>query len=226
MKIKERIYNSPLRPLYWAMSQVKGFIKKHIKRNIFDRIENRRIIREWDYGSKEPPPHIIKEYVVKQFARRYRTRYFIETGTYLGEMISAQINTFKKLSSVELSEKLYEDLKQMKWSSKVRLYCGDSGELLHSMITDMGVDSGILFWLDGHYSHGITAKGSLNTPIIKELTTIFRDTRPGCVILIDDARCFIGQDDYPAMDELEAFCRSKTNIKLWEVSGDSIRIAY
>ncbi|MBR0091344.1 MAG: hypothetical protein IJP92_06575, partial [Lachnospiraceae bacterium] len=148
-RIKERIYNSPLRPLYVTASKIKRGINR------------RRMIREWDYDSKEPPPHFIKQYVIKRFARRYGTPYFIETGTYRGEMLHAQIDIFKKLSSVELSEKLYEDLKQMEWGSKVRLYCGDSGELLHSMITDLGVDTGILFWLDGHYSEGITAKGTL-----------------------------------------------------------------
>ncbi|HTZ39799.1 MAG TPA: tetratricopeptide repeat protein [Syntrophales bacterium] len=47
-----------------------------------------------------------------------------------------------------------------------------------------------LFWLDGHYSEGVTAKGDENTPVMNEIRAI-RDSRiTDAVILIDDLRFF------------------------------------
>ncbi len=64
-----------------------------------------------------------------------------------------------------------------------------------------------LFWLDGHYSGGITARGELDTPIRKELSRVFASPWPH-VVLIDDASDFTGRGDYPAVDELDALLRS------------------
>ena len=38
-----------------------------------------------------------------------------------------------------------------------------------------------IFWLDGHYSAGITAMGEQATPIFKELTHIFGDSGTICL---------------------------------------------
>ena len=74
-----------------------------------------------------------------------------------------------------------------------------------------------LLWLDGHYSGGITAKGSIESPVFKELDAVFTNNNHKHVILIDDARLFTGQRDYPTMSELEEFVKNKNpqyNIKI------------
>ena len=48
----------------------------------------------------------------------------------------------------------------------VTIFQGDSGEIMGEVIKD--IDNPIIFWLDGHYSAGITSKGSLHTPILRE----------------------------------------------------------
>jgi len=81
-----------------------------------------------------------------------------------------------------------------------------------------------LFWLDGHYSGEVTAKGDKNTPIYEELTHIWNAPDLGHVILIDDARCFGREAGYPSLEELFAFIRSKkSNVEI-AVQNDSIRI--
>ena len=80
-----------------------------------------------------------------------------------------------------------------------------------------------LFWLDGHYSSGITAKTDKNTPILEELKTIF--TSPyNHGILIDDARLFTGKEDYPSIDELCLLVKGYAPERTVEVADDIIRI--
>ena len=81
-----------------------------------------------------------------------------------------------------------------------------------------------LFWLDGHYSEGITAKGQLNTPILAELNHILNHSIKDHVILIDDARCFNGLDDYPTIDELKKIIVDKKPALQFSVADDIIRI--
>jgi hypothetical protein len=48
------------------------------------------------------------------------------------------------------------------------------------------------FWLDGHYSAGVTFQGDSDTPITQELATI-ATCLPGfrrVSVLVDDLRCF------------------------------------
>ena len=83
---------------------------------------------------------------------------------------------------------------------------GDSGEILPELLNN--INEPILFWLDGHYSAGNTSKGSLNTPIIKELVTIFQHPIKQHIILIDDARLFNGADDYPTSVEVSTIAEN------------------
>lgn len=82
----------------------------------------------------------------------------------------------------------------------------------------------VLFWLDGHYSGGITAKGGLDTPVCAELDAILDHPVHTHVIRIDDARCFDGISDYPQLDKLVEQVRLRRPDMAVEVSHDMIRI--
>lgn len=110
--------------------------------------------------------------------------------------------------SVELDQKLYENASRS-FSNDPQIYQGDSGQVIEKLLKDL--DQPCLFWLDGRYSEGFTAKGELNTPIINELKHIFNDPIKNHVILIDDARCFIGENDYPSMQYLKGFVAHYNN---------------
>ena len=137
-------------------------------------------------------------------------------------MVYAQLNCFDSIYSIELSEFLYKKaIKRFNTQKKVCLYNGDSGKMLGKIaetITEPAV-----FWLDGHYSGGITAKGETECPIMAELAVIVNQKLPH-VILIDDARLFTGENDYPTIDELRQFFTNKAVPFSLAVQHDIIRI--
>ncbi|MCS6824710.1 MAG: hypothetical protein NZ529_10475, partial [Cytophagaceae bacterium] len=138
---------------------------------------------------------------------KYKTLYgckiLVETGTYKGDMIEAQLNNFDEIISIELSLELWEKAKnRFKYHSKVNLIQGDSGKELQNVCTNL--KDRTLFWLDGHYCGGNSTKGDLECPIYNELKAIFKSPIKH-VILIDDARYFIGKRDYPTIKELKNF---------------------
>jgi hypothetical protein len=80
-----------------------------------------------------------------------------------------------------------------------------------------------IFWLDGHYSSGITAKGDKICPIFEELDSIFNNKPLNHVLLIDDARLFVDEDDYPTIEKLTKYVKNKNNNYQVEVKDDIIR---
>lgn len=147
---------------------------------------------------------------------------FIETGTYLGDTLGYIAQTGVNCISIELSDELYGAARSRFRSFRnVTLINGDSGiklpELLHTL------EEPALFWLDGHYSAGVTARADTDTPISKELDAILRHPVRKHVILIDDARYFNGMNDYPHLDQLLHVIRREGNYNA-EVSMDIIRV--
>ena len=145
--------------------------------------------------------HDYKEAVVEFFRKTTRYKTLIETGTYYGDMVWANISKFDRIVSIELSDKLYIKARD-RFSNlypNVELYHGDSTDILPEIMKTLKDPA--IFWLDGHYSKGVTARGKKDTPIREELSCILSHHLKH-VILIDDARCF-GQGDYPALEEIK-----------------------
>lgn len=170
-----------------------------------------------------PSLHIIKQNNVHKYREKYGFKIFIETGTYLGDMVDAQKSYFKTVYSIELGESLYSGaVERFKNFPHVKILLGDSGVVLKSLLAEK-IDQPALFWLDGHYSSGVTAKGSKNTPIMEELAVILQSPfNHG--ILIDDARLFTGEADYPSIDELASFVKARDPQRKISVADDIIRI--
>ena len=170
-----------------------------------------------------PPPHLIKQLVVKKYARKYHLDFFIETGTYVGAMVSAVKKTFKKIISIEFDKNLAEMAKNnFRQDKNITILEGDSGKLMPEVLKSLGEPA--LFWLDGHYVGESTGKSDLNTPIMKELETIFNHPIKGHVVLIDDARLFDGKNDYPDIFYLRRFITEKKPMATFQVKNDIIRI--
>lgn len=104
--------------------------------------------------------------------------------------------------------------------SHIRIIHGDSGEKIGEVIKEL--DEPAIFWLDGHYSGGFTAKGSSNCPIWKELDAVF-SKKLDHVILIDDAREFTGKNDYPTYEEVKSYVLTKNPKYKVSVEHDIIR---
>ncbi len=198
---------------------------------LFDIVSDRRHQKElltWVERFRPiPPPHLVKQSVVKEYANRFSLETLVETGTYLGFMVRSTKDTFRRIYSIELEENLYRRAaKKFLKFSHVKILQGDSGEVLARLLQT--IDQPCLFWLDAHYSSGAafqTGKGNVLTPILSELEHIF--THPKAqdhVILIDDAREFTGENDYPTISRLrEVVSRAMPGFTL-EVQDDIIRI--
>jgi hypothetical protein len=160
--------------------------------------------------------------IVKKYAQKHRTRIFIETGTYLGDMVNAIRNDFDKIFSIELSTELYERVKKrFEKYEHISIFKGDSSSLLTEVLSN--IKEPCLFWLDGHFSEGITARGEKETPVLEELKQIFSHPVEDHVILIDDARCFTGENDYPALEKIRELILGRYPDNVFEVRDDIIR---
>ncbi len=181
-------------------------------------------LKAWERSGKPvPPPHLFKQKIIIEYAKKYSIHVLIETGTYLGEMVDATKNTFDRIISIELDRVLYENAKK-KFSglNSISIIQGDSGEMLPAILSELNEPT--LFWLDGHYSGGVTARSELETPIVRELELLLNHHIAEHVVLIDDARLFIGQDDYPTIEELRNLVLSKRPGSVFEVENDIIRV--
>jgi hypothetical protein len=62
-----------------------------------------------------------------------------------------------------------------------------------------GLTAPAAFWLDGHYSGGVTADSGGDAPILRELQAVLTSSIDH-LVLIDDARLFDGTNGYPTLD--------------------------
>lgn len=199
-------------------------LKQILFTKIYIKILNLRELRKWfKMGMHPPPPPTLKQKIVKIYANKFLINIFIETGTYLGEMVNATRKIFKKIYSIELDDELYKNAKK-KFSkyNHISIIQGDSSKILPTILSK--IKQPCLFWLDAHYSGGITAKGEFETPIMQELNYILNSSKYNHVILIDDARLFIGKKDYPTLKELKKLISKKRPNYYFIVKKDIIRI--
>lgn len=168
-----------------------------------------------------PSPPIYKERVVSKYRKMFGTSILFESGTFKGDMVYACRNQFKRIISVELSTYYFKNAVELfKDYKHIELIFGDSGEEIKRIIKT--IKEPTLFWLDGHFVGEGTAKGKLNTPIVKELKAILNHKIKSHVILIDDAGYFNGKDDYPSIKNLKSMLNgSAYSLK---VENDIIKI--
>ncbi|MBN1125602.1 MAG: hypothetical protein JXA82_11385 [Sedimentisphaerales bacterium] len=171
-----------------------------------ERSRQRKILRwrsryeQWKQeGAVLPLPTYGKQLVLQEYALRFGPRILIETGTYTGHTVMGLLDKFDRVYSIELDPTLCKKAQQLfAQYPHVQIIEGASEVCLPHILSE--VDQPCLFWLDAHYSKGATAKGETETPIIRELDSILQHSRSReHVLLIDDARCFTGQNDYPTV---------------------------
>ncbi len=172
----------------------------------------------------KPAPHLIKRVLVRKLQSETGIGTFIETGTYMGEMVSAVSKSFTTVYTIEIDEKLYHRAKdRFAKQENIRVLLGDSGRLLPKILSDL--DEDLILWFDAHYSGGITGKADKETPIEEELGAVFayeERTKKNCYLLIDDARCFVGKNSYPTIEKIEKL--AKDYHKVIKVKNDIIRL--
>jgi hypothetical protein len=148
---------------------------------------------------------------------------WVETGTYMGDTTSILSKVAKMVYSIEPEPTLFSEAEQrFSHTSNVRIIKGLSEEVFPKLLPT--ISGNVCFWLDGHYSAGITFKGPQETPILDELTAIGRhiSQMDKIVVLVDDVRCFDPRNPefsaYPPVDVLVDWAR-KHNLT-WHIEHD------
>lgn len=194
-----------------------------IQREVRARRELRQLA-EWERAGKPaPPPHTVKQRALRELAHRYGMKTLVETGTFYGDMVEAMRADFDHIYSVELSKDLY-DRARIRFASchNVTLLHGDSAVEISGILKQLRGPA--LFWLDGHYSAGETARGPKETPVLEELQHILTDRDLNHVVVIDDARNFGMDPAYPSLPELVKFVLARKAASSITVQHDSIRV--
>lgn len=200
-----------LRPRY-VLHRINKFVKEADE------------LRRWkNRGKPLPAPHLVKQRTVQRYGKAFHLRTLIETGTYTGAMVFAMQDEFDRIYTIELDEGLGEAAQRgFAKFDHIEAIQGDSGDVLPQIMKR--ITEPCLFWLDGHYSGEGTARGGSDTPILRELESIFKHPIDGHVILIDDAHCFIGENDYPTIEELRRIALDSKPDWHFEVSDNIVRI--
>ncbi len=150
----------------------------------------------------------LKPAFIQKIQRLSKYTCFVETGTFLGESTEKASRCFPHVYTIELSEILYEKAKN-RFEKNRNIYCylGDSKNIFDLLLPQIPADA--VFYLDGHASGGITAKGEQFTPIWEELSMIQKYNLTDSLIMIDDIRFFqdssrplLANEGYPDLSVL------------------------
>ena len=178
-------------------------------------------IIEWQRrGFSENSPQYIKQKLLLKFG--IKDAVWVETGTYLGTTTKYLSDYYPHVYSIEPEPMLYKQASKRFERKNVTLLNDVSENELPKLLPKLS--GNINFWLDGHYSAGMTFKGEKDCPVEDELTAIERNIQnfDKFVILIDDVRCFlpgsVSQQEYPSIDYLVDWTR-RMNLR-WRIEHD------
>lgn len=175
-------------------------------------------------GFTSPSPRVVKQEVMR---RNGGNGTWIETGTFLGDTTLFLSKFATKVITLEPEKKLFQDArKRFQYNQKITCIQGTSEDKLAEVLSNLSRNdlNNISFWLDGHYSGGITYRSHLDTPIVFELSCIqtILNRCTSIFILIDDVRCFNSTSEeyseYPGLNYLVAW--SERNNLRWTIEHD------
>lgn len=127
----------------------------------------------------------------KEVLKKYPNKYFVETGTYLGNSVQLALDSgFEKIITMEINpekvKKVKERFSKEIKKNKVIILEGDTVEVFPKAM--QMIDSPATFWLDAHWDDG--PKGEYLCPLPIELDLIANHHIKNHTILIDDRRLF------------------------------------
>jgi hypothetical protein len=173
-------------------------------------------------GKPVRSPHLLKQMTVAEYGRRYNLRCLVETGTYYGEMVAALRKQFDLVYSIELDPKLAGYSRQrFKNYPQVKILEGDSCALLPQVAAQL--DHPAVFWLDAVYYGVDLTKGDLSR-LLTELRAILSSPVREHVVLIDDARTFVGTDNKFSASQLVAWIEREYPDRKVEIARDIFRV--
>lgn len=182
------------------MSQKKGFFRS-LKRQHDNSRRERSYLEAVRKGKYALPPQTVKLAVINNNVPAPRPGVFIETGTYHGDTVAAVKSLYASVISIEVDEALYRKACERFVADKnVRIVHGDCATEMPSILA--GLQEPAVFWLDGHYSGGVTGKGVVEDPILISLSQIALHPIKEHVLFVDDARTFDGREGRPDISDV------------------------
>lgn len=174
---------------------------------------SRRVGQVWEYlrwrllGCRGATPFRAKAAIIRDLARATGAPTLIESGTFCGDMAAALSGEFLHIHSIELSRFFAQQaVLRFRKDAQVQVHHGDSALYLPRLLRDQTLPC--IVWLDGHYSSGKVARGLRDQPVLHELTTVFGSPCPDHWVLLDDARRYDGQHDYPTLEAVRTLAQS------------------
>lgn len=198
------------------------FIRSFLPQNIIEYIQKISAMRSWKRGGYlNNAPQNVKESVFRNYG--IPNAAWVETGTYYGTSTKFFIKNFPHVYSIEPSLELYQLAATRFKGLNVTFFNDVSENVLPELLPKL--NGNLNFWLDGHFSAGVTFKGDKDCPVEDELNAIEKsiDNFDRLTILIDDVRCFLPSSsaqytDYPSIDFLVDWAR-KLNMR-WRIEHD------
>lgn len=175
-------------------------------------------------GWTVPPPYFVRRAMLLGEAQALDAKVFVETGTFLGDTTWAFKKRFANIHTIEVEPSLAALARErFRSHPQVEVIEGDSSRVLAELCSR--IEAPCLFYLDGHYSGGITGMGDTECPILAELDAIFDHLKRPLRIVIDDARLFGTDPAYPTMSELRGHLLGRNPSLEIRVENDAILIS-
>jgi hypothetical protein len=146
-----------------------------------------------------------KEIVLK-FKQKGAIKNFVETGTFKGGTSFWAAEHFDKVLTIEIDPEISKSTASKPDCPKnISFYIGNSRDVLPTICKELKGRS--IFWLDGHWCNVSSLGKEDECPLLDELKAI--QNLKDAVILIDDARAFLGplppphdNSQWPRVDEI------------------------
>jgi hypothetical protein len=147
---------------------------------------------------------------------------FVETGTYRCQTILAMEPLFDELHTIELGEEFWKSALHQHSGRKIQFHLGDSATRFTELLPSLRRPA--IFFLDGHWSCGDTARGSIDVPVYEELNLICGLFAPAAIVIIDDVRLFgQGPRTGEPVDWTDITTEEIAQITLWRRSSLEMR---
>jgi hypothetical protein len=200
---------------------MKKVLKNLLPLAVMEFIQTNRSLSDWKKRDfLENSPQMVKQKVFLKYG--IKDAIWVETGTYLGTTTSYLSGLFPQVYTLEPEPMLYAAACKRFKEKNVTLFNDVSENIFPSLLPKLS--GNVNFWLDGHYSAGITFKGEKDCPVEDELIAIEKNfyNFDQLTILIDDVRCFLPNNssytDYPSIDYLVDWAR-RMNFH-WRIEHD------
>ena len=181
----------------------------------------RGFVRWRDDAYAAPSPYFVKAEVLLRNSLPNAS--WVETGTYLGDTTALLSKHGQFVYSIEPEPSLYtKAIERFQSSPNIKIVKGLSEEVFPNLLPKLS--GNFNFWLDGHYSSGVTHKGPKDTPILDELASIALHMKnfTNISVMIDDIRCFnptISEfSTYPQLKQIVDW--AEENKLVWHIEHD------